>query len=181
MSDSPLNNNAVSSGKKMGIAILAVLFVVGVYVVWDGYLSPAAKRERENARNIDSLLGATQRFEDALKTDTYGGQTPQETLNLFIAALKEGNIDLASKYFHIETNENDPNFMTVNGWKGWLVSVQERGLLNQMIEDIERDFKPVKGTDNGDFAFIAEDAGMVKGVIDMMLNSRSNVWKIESM
>jgi hypothetical protein len=33
------------------------------------------------------------------KNDTYGGATPEETLQMFIKAFKSGDIELASKYF----------------------------------------------------------------------------------
>jgi len=34
-----------------------------------------------------------------MSEDTYGGKTPEETLNLFIEALKKEDLELASKYF----------------------------------------------------------------------------------
>ncbi|MFA6416121.1 MAG: hypothetical protein WCW56_01400 [Candidatus Paceibacterota bacterium] len=36
------------------------------------------------------------------KNDTYGGATPEETLQLFIKAFQAGDLELASKYFIIE-------------------------------------------------------------------------------
>lgn len=41
----------------------------------------------------------------AYDEDTYGGKTPEETLALFIAALKKGDIELASRYFVPEKQE----------------------------------------------------------------------------
>ncbi len=35
---------------------------------------------------------------EELKSDTYGGKTPEETLRLFVEALEERDVDLASKY-----------------------------------------------------------------------------------
>lgn len=35
------------------------------------------------------------------KADNYGGKTPEETLDLYIQALKAGDIELASKYYEI--------------------------------------------------------------------------------
>ena len=39
--------------------------------------------------------------------DTYGGDTPEETLELFIKALKAGDVELASKYFRLEDQEKE--------------------------------------------------------------------------
>lgn len=46
-----------------------------------------------------------QDMEARYRADTYGGETPEETLQLFIDALKKGDIELASKYFVIEDQE----------------------------------------------------------------------------
>lgn len=46
-----------------------------------------------------------QRYQD----DTYGGSTPEETLALFIDALKKGDVDLASKYFEIKKQDEAKN------------------------------------------------------------------------
>ena len=43
--------------------------------------------------------------------DTYGGSTPEETLQLFIDALKAGDIDLASKYFVVEKQKEQREFL----------------------------------------------------------------------
>ncbi|MBU4480180.1 hypothetical protein KKG48_01915 [Patescibacteria group bacterium] len=45
---------------------------------------------------------------DELKVqDTFGGKTPEETLQLYIDALKSGDIELASKYFRLEDQEGE--------------------------------------------------------------------------
>ncbi len=38
-------------------------------------------------------------FLDYLKSDVYGGKTPEETYNLYLSALKKGDLELASKYY----------------------------------------------------------------------------------
>lgn len=45
---------------------------------------------------------------DELKAnDTHGGETPGETLALYIGALEVGDMELASKYFRLEDQENE--------------------------------------------------------------------------
>ena len=63
----------------------------------------------------------------AYENDIYGGKTPEETLQLFIDALKKGDIDLAAKYFVIEKQEE---------WRESLEKVKEREQLDSMINDL---------------------------------------------
>ena len=44
-------------------------------------------------------------LEAQYKNDPYGGNTPEETLQLFIDALKNGDTDLATKYIVMEKQE----------------------------------------------------------------------------
>ena len=39
--------------------------------------------------------------------DTYGGKTPQETLQMYIGAVEKGDYELASKYFIGEKQEEE--------------------------------------------------------------------------
>lgn len=43
-----------------------------------------------------------QGYLDFLKSDTYGGKTPEETYNKFVNTLRAGNIEEAVKYFYWE-------------------------------------------------------------------------------
>ncbi len=84
--------------KFFGIALLFVL--VGAGIVWgvDYY-----QRVRSPEYQVELEM---KKLEAAAKADTYGGSTPEETLALFIDALKKGDIDLASKYFVVDEQEN---------------------------------------------------------------------------
>ena len=75
------------------------------------------------------------RTEQALKElerryaeDTYGGSTPEETLQLFIDALKKGNVELASKYFVVEKQEKLAEDLT---------RINLKGLLDSAVNDLE--------------------------------------------
>lgn len=45
-------------------------------------------------------------LERPYREDKYGGKTPEETFDMFLAALKKGDIDLASKYFVLRKQDN---------------------------------------------------------------------------
>ncbi len=100
--------------------------------------------------------------------DTYGGDTPEETLQLFIEALKKGDTDLASKYFVLDKQEK---------WKGDLAKIKDKGLLGDMVKDLEKVRRTHDVSDNmARFELVNED----KEVITVFHISRSSngIWKI---
>ena len=52
-----------------------------------------------------------QELERRYREDPYGGSTPEETLQLFIDALKKGDVELASKYFVLDVQENKLKYL----------------------------------------------------------------------
>ena len=69
---------------KFVVVFLAIILIaVAGYWAWTAYLSPEAKRSRAATENYERLYkGLVTDFEDAMKADTWGGKTPQETLDL---------------------------------------------------------------------------------------------------
>jgi len=83
------------------IIIVGILFFLyglcwGImkYDQWHGQ-----KRVRELAEELERI--EREQYEKK-KVDTIGGQTPQETLNMFISAVENGDYELASKYMITE-------------------------------------------------------------------------------
>ncbi|TSC74851.1 MAG: hypothetical protein G01um101444_142 [Parcubacteria group bacterium Gr01-1014_44] len=74
-------------------------------------------------RQLDAL-------EKPYKTDKIGGQTPEETFDLFISALKKEDVDLASKYFVIKKQDD---------WKKTLEEYRNKALLSDFIVELEKD------------------------------------------
>ncbi|TSC89618.1 MAG: hypothetical protein G01um10143_108 [Parcubacteria group bacterium Gr01-1014_3] len=162
--------------KFLGIFLGVMLVIGGGYWLWDGYLSSAAKARRFVENQVEQIEKAEKAYIAAMTADTYGGKTPKETLDLFVAALKKGDIDLASKYFLLDEN------LSREKWVSHLVSVKEAGLLNKMASDITLLAKEVRGSDPKEAAFeILNSKGIVSVVIDMRLNEYSKLWKIESL
>lgn len=62
------------------------------------------------------------------KNDKYGGKTPEETFDLFIAALKKEDVDLASKYFVIPKQES---------WRKSLAQIKKANLFGEMLTEME--------------------------------------------
>lgn len=85
------------------------------------YLRDADDPEKQAEKYMEAL-------EKAYREDQYGGNTPEETLQLFIDALKKGDTDLAAKYFVLDKQEKN---------KEDLARVKKEGELNAMIKDLE--------------------------------------------
>lgn len=75
---------------------------------------------------------AEQYFKDLerrYREDPYGGSTPEETLQLFIDALKKGDVELGSKYF--PADEQAKRYAEIK-------SIKEVGKLSSMISDLTK-------------------------------------------
>ena len=72
--------------------------------------------------------------------DSVGGKTPEETYNMFVIALKAGNLNLASKYFVLEKQDD---------WFKTLSQYQARDLLAYLISELKNNKEDWKKNYNG--------------------------------
>ena len=116
-------------------------------------------------------------LKNQLKADTYGGQTPSETLQMLAKALEDEDLELASRYF-ILSDDGDRD-----EWLRLLEEVQEKGGLDNLIAKLEQAQPSLKDISHkGDFKFsITNEEGVIETVINLEKNSFSGVWKIESL
>jgi len=112
-----------------------------------------------------------QEWERSYREDTVGGTTPEETLQLFIAALKNDDLDLASRYFVVDKQGE---------WKKELSLIREKGLIDEMVKDLyklDKKYPLVEGK-NDRFIFEAvNNRGELILQADIGRGS-SGVWKI---
>lgn len=103
---------------------LGIVFVAlaGAIIYGIGYWKYQNSPEYRAEKDLKAL-------EKKYAEDPYGGDTPEETLRLFIDALKKGDTDLAVKYFILDKQEE---------WKEDLAKIKEKNLLGEMIKDLER-------------------------------------------
>ncbi len=130
------NDRAMWKGflKFLGVALGIVLLGVGALFG----LQYWQYRTSDEYRAIQDLKDLERQYAE----DPYGGDTPEETLRLFIDALKAGDMELASKYFVLDKQEQ---------WKNDLLIIQEKGLVDEMVRDLERlgnKYPLVEGNDN---------------------------------
>jgi N-acetylneuraminic acid mutarotase len=83
---------------KIGAIVLGGFFIL--YLILMG---PELWRSYKWQKAVDDYEEAMRK---PYKEDIYGGKTPEETWQMFLDALKKGDIDLASKYYDVEHQEN---------------------------------------------------------------------------
>jgi len=159
------------------------LGVVLVIVLVAGYFYTQKNKEFKLITNDQELAEFMQNMEEGdleeylakkdelYAQDTYGGATPEETLDLYIEALKVGDLELASKYFRLEDQERE--------------LVKLKGLNNEQIENYikfadsgERMLFCNEENDNCDIDIKFEDDNV--SVAKFILNEQTNKWKMES-
>jgi hypothetical protein len=100
--------------------ISAGLLVAYSVHFYSNYREFDAQLKTQEAQRVD-----VERVRKLYEEDTYGGKTPEETLALFIDALKKGDTDLAAKYFVIDKQEE---------WKGRLGSIADVNLKSLLVD-----------------------------------------------
>lgn len=170
--------------KKYRIAVGAVVVLAVLYFGWTNYWNSDARSDRELAKNYAKFEKGMNDFETAMRNDTYGGKTPQETLDMFISALKKGDVELASKYFILETNTKDENYLTRNEWIKALGETKSENGFSKLISVLEKAV-PTKDQDtdlpNVFWYSVYDENDEITYNIEMNLNTYSNIWKIDSL
>jgi len=180
------NPSSEKSGRKYWKFVLGFLIIIvvvaGGFFVWDKYFSQQAKLNRQNAENYLKYFDWQRNYEKAMREDTYGGKTPEETLQMFIEALKREDIELASKYFMIETDTQDPNYLTRNKIVKALQEEKQKDKLQYIADILSRAIPdPAGPLYEGDYGFVVYEKEKVIAEINMEFNKESSVWKIQSL
>ena len=150
------------------IHILKFLLPVLILIVLGfGALFGARYLQYRNSPEYQALQDL-KKLEKAYAEDTYGGETPEETLRLFTDALDKGDTELAAKDFELDVQPE---------WREGLAKIKEKGLLEEMVKDLE---KLEKTKENPDEVFYV--ATNEKNIVSIQLiigkNPYSNIWKI---
>ena len=145
---------------------LLAIVVLGFLVIYgaDFYNNPRILRDWLEARKTQKQYEDLKKLYEA---DTYGGKTPEETLALFIDALKKGDTDLAAKYVFIDDQENG---------RADLLQAKTTGNLNKVIE---RFLSLRKSKLNEDEAwFVITDENRVIKYEILLGKNQKGLWKI---
>lgn len=99
--------------------IISVVFF-GFWIGWDvgayGYIKYLTYvKETQGVGWMNQYRDILRRQQEANKKDFYGGDTPEQTIDLFIEALKKEDYELAVKYFEVqEQSKWEESFATPN-------------------------------------------------------------------
>ncbi len=117
-------------------------------------------------------------YETAMKADTAGGKTPEETLRMFIDALRKGDAGLAAQYTLLDIS--DPDLRAK--WKADIEKKKSDGRLNEIADILSRAVYDASSSyaDTAWFSVLNEN-GMADYSALLKFNTYSGVWKIEGM
>lgn len=136
-----------------------------------------------------------EQFEKPYREDRYGGKTPEETFDMFLNALRKGDIDLASKYFVLNKQEewrealdklrdNPGNFEKLiqeleDNRKKWkLYESSEDRVVYRFTYVVETPFVEELPLGNGKTQKLTHPAGEFASDIIFEKNIFSQIWKI---
>ena len=143
------------------------------------YFDPETVERREGRKNTEEFVELYEGWQRQLSEDTYGGKTPQETLNMFIEVLRNEDLELASKYFAPEMDEENPEKMTWQGHLEYLQGMKEKGFIQRMVDEFENFDDDFRWSENVHWFTFNNEDGSIELEIPVSLNKNSGVWKIQ--
>ena len=109
----------MTTKKKIILGIVIIALGAGIYAGW-----PYVKGYWQYRMDVKYVKDMEQTYRE----DTYGGQTPEETFDLFLSAVKKGDLDLASKYYRLSIQDKK---------KAELIKMKEDGSLVMNLNEWE--------------------------------------------
>ena len=111
---------------KKFLIVLILSFCLGFIIFGFSKIQTFVFKKQIKMRE-ESIQKQTQNLEESYKNDIYGAETPEKTYRLFLEALKNKDIDLASKYFILEKQEE---------YKKLLIQIDKNGQWEEMMHDL---------------------------------------------
>lgn len=173
-----MDKKPVATFLKFTVAFLIIISIsLGAYFAWTKVFSPEAKETKRQRENLEKYEAWMSNYERAMREDTYGGKTPQETLDLLIAALEKEDIELIYKYFVLEdSGERDPELLET------LKQRKLEGKLKEIATDLKKmQLEPECGMENYIYCFALVEDGVIQHTVRFIENKFAKIWKIESL
>jgi type II secretory pathway pseudopilin PulG len=158
------------------VAVIILILLIGGWFVWQNYFSPDAQYQRKISEGQRLYNQAVSEYQRELKEDIYGGKTPEETIAMFVDALKKGDVELASKYFFVDASGDRSE------WINGLEKAKVDGRLDSMVAELDNVKRISISSDLGvaDLGVLDKDGNIIHEVL-LKLNSVAEIWKIESL
>lgn len=146
------------------LAIVVVLVVVTLVV---------GEMNNNEEEYVERLMEEEQRR----GSDYIGGETPQETMELFVEALEQKDFYKASQYFIVGGD------IPQEVWREFLKKEEENGTLENLISILKRaelSDRELATENYKEFITRDEESGEILYSFIFFKNSDTGVWKIES-
>jgi hypothetical protein len=156
-------------GGKRAVWVAVAIFVLGGVIWWTNVIPILNHRYQ-----VYKVLSGIEKLKQAYREDTYGGDTPEETLAMFIEAFKAEDLDLASKYFVIEKQAEYlakmENWVKLGKGEEITKSLENSKMLGVLRED----------------SFVADmgevdESGNILHSVEFQLNEFTDKWKLNNM
>lgn len=176
--------------KNWYLGILIVILAAGALGIYDWYennkefvvLTDAQLEELGSTR---AVMKYYEHLEEAYADDTFGGGTPEETLNLFVTALEAGDIETASRYYVLEAQiferESLEEFSASDKYSKWIEIISDATLVEKTEEEanfqyvvVVAETRKIEGTS------LVMPSGEYQNTIKIIKNS-NGVWKISDL
>lgn len=155
--------NTTPGFKKMKLLILVV---IGMFVLI--ILSNYGYQKYDDWKFDKELKELTEEINKPYLEDSYGGKTPKETLELFIAAVEKEDFELASKYFVLSKQEE---------WKNKLINGKENNSIKNLIKLVADEIEILNKAEP---LWIAEDRYIsTNKVLFEYVKYPQGIWKIK--
>jgi len=167
------NETQKNLGQKMKFGgIAAVLIIVGLYAGYILGILAYAKIIGPYLAKI-KYQKAMEEYLKPYKEDVIGGDTPEQTIDLFVDALKKGDYELAVKYFEIQEQPRwTESFKTPN-----------RKNIDEWISEIESNrntwHKEQKDENSFEFWYNTGQGETTRTISIYLRKNINNKWKIE--
>jgi len=176
--ENPKKKSKLPSKRRLFV-VFGIIALIVIAVLLIQYFEPEAVERREGRKNTEEFVELYEGWQKQLSEDTYGGETPQETLNMFIEALRNEDLELASKYFAPEMDEENPEKMTWQGHLEYLQGMKEKGFIQRMVDEFENFDDDFRWSENVHWFTFNNEDGSIELEIPVSLNKNSGVWKIQ--
>src|SRR3989344_979801 len=154
---------------KILVGIVAVIALVSaVFAGWGVFKQWQVRRGVENF--AETLKRLEQEDYRRAMADTYGGKTPQETLQMYIDAVEKGDYELASKYLvEIKGNEEIKKLSDLKNKDNLklFLNIIKKAELDGNIDENEARMRAVVDEKEGPYYFIR------------FIKYPNNIWKIK--
>ncbi len=173
----PLQRGSFKNHYWKFVGAFLVIIVLGVITV--PFIGNYIKKEetKNNVEATDQLYKRDLAIREQLRNDTDGGKTPEETLQMFITALKANDIEKAKLYYSPYPENRSAMF------KQRLDQLSQEGKISGLIDllgkvTLEKDKLE---EDQASYSYINKEGKLAISVVFDKAIQFSNIWKIEQL